>query len=305
MASGRADDLTVFEEHRRYLQGVGYRMLGSVAEAEDVVQDAFLRWSHAREAEATALRAYLTRIVVRLCLDRLKAARSVREQYVGAWLPEPLLTEAVPPPAGGELLQDLSFALLLLLERLSPLERAAFLLHDVFEMDFAAVADVLESSPAACRQLAARGRQHLQQDRDRPRYQPSAEEGRALTSAFLRATYTGDATALASLLADDARLISDGGGRRPAALNPLQGKDRIVRFFVGIMGKLRADGRDRQMTAREVTLNGLPGALVFDPRGLERAIALELDPDRRVRAIYMVLNPDKLERLARAADPPV
>ena len=299
MALPRTADQTVFEDHRRYLQGVAYRMLGSVAEAEDVVQDAYLRWSNAREAEAGALRLYLTRIVVRLCLDRLKAARTVREQYVGAWLPEPLLTEEVEPAAGSELLQDLSFGLLLLLERLSPLERAAFLLHDVFDMDFDTVAEVLESSPAACRQLAVRGRQHLQQDRQQPRYRPSAEEGRSLTNAFLLAAYTGDATTLASMLAEDARLISDGGGRRLAALNPLIGADRIVRFFVGLVAKARAAGVDRGLTARPATLNGLPGALVFDPRGLERAVALEFDANRQVRSIYMVLNPDKLRALSR------
>lgn len=296
-----ADDQTVFEEHRRYLQGVAYRMLGSAAEAEEVVQDAYLRWSAAREAQAGALRAYLTRIVVRLCLDRLKAARTVREQYVGCWLPEPIVTDEAELTTGSELVQDLSFALLLLLERLSPLERAAFLLHDVFEMDFDAVAEVLESSPAACRQLAARGRQHLQQERDRPRYRPSVEEGRSLTNAFLMAAYTGDATRLSAMLAEDARLLSDGGGRRPAALNPVNGADRIARFFVGIAGKLRAAGVDRQMTARPVTLNGIPGALVFDGRGLERAVALEFDPDRRVRTVYMVVNPEKLRALSRAS----
>ncbi len=299
MAPPGTDDQTVFEDHRRYLQGVAYRMLGSVAEAEDVVQDAYLRWSNAREAEAGALRSYLTRIVVRLCLDRLKAARTVREQYVGAWLPEPMLTEEVEPAAGSELLQDLSFGLLLLLERLSPLERAAFLLHDVFDMDFDTVAEVLESSPAACRQLAVRGRQHLQQDRQQPRYRPSAEEGRSLTNAFLLAAYTGDATTLASMLAEDARLISDGGGRRPAALNPLIGADRIVRFFVGVVAKARAAGVDLGLTARPATLNGLPGALVFDSRGLERAVALEFDANRQVRSVYMVLNPDKLRALSR------
>jgi RNA polymerase sigma-70 factor (ECF subfamily) len=274
-------------------------MLGSAAEAEDVVQDAYLRWQSAPAQQPGALRAYLTRIVVRLCLDRLKAARTVREQYVGAWLPEPILTdEAAPDPAAaGDLLGDLSFGLLLLLERLSPLERAAFLLHDVFEMEFETVAEVLESSPAACRQLAARGRQHLRSDRS-PRYRPSPDEGRTLASAFLLAAYTGDASTLSRMLAEDARLISDGGGRRPAALNPILGADRILRFFVGLAAKSRAAGVDRRLSARPATINGLPGALVFDGDGLERAVALEFSPDRRVVAIYMVLNPDKLRALA-------
>jgi RNA polymerase sigma-70 factor, ECF subfamily len=160
---------------------------------------------------------------------------------------------------------------------------------------------VLESSPAACRQLAARGRQHLQQQRDKPRYHPSVEEGRSLTSAFLTAAYTGDATGLTAMLAEDARLISDGGGRRRGALNPVVGADRIARFFVGIVSKLRAAGLDRQMSARPVTLNGLPGALVFDANGLERTVALEFDSDRRVCAVYMVLNPDKLRALAQTS----
>ncbi len=281
-------------------------MLGSAAEAEDVVQDAYLRWQSAPEHQRGALRAYLTRIVVRLCLDRLKAARTVREQYVGSWLPEPILTDQPDPDpaAGSDLLRDLSFGLLLLLERLSPLERAAFLLHDVFEMEFETVAEVLESSPAACRQLAARGRQHLQSDRNPPRYRPSPEEGRALTSAFLQAAYTGDAATLGAMLAENARLLSDGGGRRPAALKPVIGADRIVRFFVGLATKMRAAGIDLQLRAQPATLNGLPGALVFDPAGLERTVALEFSPDRRVQAIYMVLNPDKLRALARPPAPP-
>jgi RNA polymerase sigma-70 factor, ECF subfamily len=303
MSTHQAADPMLFESHRRYLRGVAYRMLGSAAEAEDVVQDAYLRWSSARETQTGALRAYLTRIVVRLCLDRLKAARTVREHYVGAWLPEPILTEDPDPGAGSELLRDLSFGLLLLLERLSPLERAAFLLHDVFEMEFDTVAEVLQSSPAACRQLAARGRQHLQQDRTTPRYRPSAEEGRVLTSAFLTAAYTGDANTLAAMLADDARLVSDGGGRRQAALKPIVGADRIVRFFVGLVAKARAAGVERTLSARPVSLNGVPGALVFDPRGLERAVALEFSPDRKVQTVYMVLNPDKLRGLVRSSTP--
>jgi RNA polymerase sigma-70 factor, ECF subfamily len=299
MGSPSPTDPAAFESHRRYLHGVAYRMLGSTAEADDVVQDAYLRWQSAPERQPGALRAYLTRIVVRLCLDRLKAARTVREQYVGPWLPEPIITEDADRTTGSDLLRDLSFGLLLLLERLSPLERAAFLLHDVFEMDFDTVAEVLQSSPAACRQLAARGRQHLQQDRTTPRYHPSPEEGRALTSAFLAAAYSGDAQALGAMLAENARLVSDGGGRRQAALKPIVGADRIVRFLVGLVAKARAAGVDLSFHVRPTILNGLPGALVFDPAGLERAVAFELAPDRRIQAIYMVLNPEKLRPIER------
>ncbi len=197
-----ADD---FEPHRRFLAGLAYRMLGSVAEAEDVVQDAFLRWRDVERATIAQPRAYLARVVSRLCLDRMKSAVARREQYVGTWLPEPVVAE----PAAS-LADDLSVALLLTLERLTPLERAAFLLHDVFDLDYSAVADALDRSEAACRQLASRAREHVR-DGDL-RYEASRAETDRLAEAFVVAAATGDADALARMLETDAVLYSDGVG---------------------------------------------------------------------------------------------
>src|SRR6516225_1150108 len=183
-----------FEPHRPFLAGLAYRMLGSVAEAEDVVQDAFLRWREVDRAAVAEPRAYLARVVSRLCLDRMKSASHRREEYVGMWLPEPVVAE----PAQS-LADDLSMALLLALERLSPLERAAFLLHDVFDMDYAAVGEAIDHTEAACRQLAARARDHVREGR--PRYRASDEDARKLADAFVAAAVTGDVGGLARLLA--------------------------------------------------------------------------------------------------------
>jgi RNA polymerase sigma-70 factor, ECF subfamily len=271
--------------HRRFLVGLAYRMLGSLAEAEDVVQDAYLR---TRDVDATIdePRAYLARVVTNLCLDRLKSARVRREEYVGTWLPEPVVEDPATPLA-----EDLSVALLMVLERLSPLERAAFLLHDIFEMDYADVAKTLERSEAACRQLAARARDHVREAR--PRFDPPDAHADQLVTAFVTAASTGNVTQLASLLAEDAVLYTDGGGKRHAALNPIYGRDKIVRFAVGIAKK--------QPLASSVTparINGLPGFIVQMPDGPE-TIAFEIHGGM-VTAIYAVRNPDKLQALSRA-----
>src|SRR5262245_23267794 len=188
-------------------------MLGSVAEAEDVVQDAFLRWHAADRAGVVDPRAFLARIASRLCLDRMKSARARREHYVGPWLPEPIIERAdalvADAPGALALAEDVSYALLMTLERLSPLERAAFLLHDVFDMDYRALAEVLDRSEAACRQLVARGRDHVRDER--PRFEASPGAGARLAGAFQAAIAAGDLPALAQLLADDAVFYSDGG----------------------------------------------------------------------------------------------
>jgi RNA polymerase sigma-70 factor, ECF subfamily len=289
------DAASSFEPHRRYLFGIAYRMLGSIAEAEDVVQDAFLRWNDAERASVGEPRAYLARTVTRLSLDRLKAARARREQYVGTWLPEPLV--GMGPPAAdpaATLADDLSVALMMTLERLSPLERAAFLLHDVFEMDYAAIAGVLERTEVACRQLAARAREHVRQER--PRFHAPEDAGARLQAAFLAAITGGDLDGLARLLAEDAVFYADGGGKRPAALKPIHGRERILRFFSGLG---RAPG---PFHLEPVQINGLPGFVVRGPQGLE-TLALEVrqpeDPtsDPQIVAIYGVRNPEKLRHL--------
>lgn len=284
-----------FERHRGHLTGLGYRMLGSLAEAEDLVQEAYLRWHAVDRSAVEDARAYLSRVMTRLCLDHLKSARVRREKYVGPWLPEPVLDdESLAADAASELADDLSVALLLTLERLSPLERAAFLLHDIFDMEFARVAEVLERSEAACRQLAARARAHVQDSG--PRFAVSREDGTRLAQAFLTATRTGDARGLAELLAEDAVLHSDGGGRRPAALRPIEGREKIIRFFVGLAGKADLVGAFAYTPSR---INGLPGYIIAEPDGSVTTVALELR-DGRVSSIYIVRNPDKLKHLSRS-----
>jgi RNA polymerase sigma-70 factor (ECF subfamily) len=278
----RNDD---FETYRRFLGGLAYRMLGSVAEAEDVVQDAYLRWCEVDRETVAEPRAYLARVVSRLCLDRMKSARYAREQYVGTWLPEPVVAQ----PANG-LADDLSLALLLSLERLSPLERAAFLLHDVFDMDYAAVGEVIERNETACRQLAARAREHIRDQR--PRYARDINAAQRLAEAFTTAAISGDVEALARVLADDAVYYSDGGGKRRAALNPIIGKARILRFYEGI----RTKGAFAFAHAEPTMLNGLPGFVFHTHEGTE-SIAFDVAHGRIV-AIYAVRNPDKLRHLS-------
>lgn len=290
--SGGAGAAAAFELHRRHLTGVAYRMLGTLSEAEDVVQDAYLRWHAADRDKVENPRAYLSRTVTRLCLDLLKSARVRREQYVGPWLPEPVLDgAALTVDAPGELAADLSVALLLALERLSPLERAAFLLHDMFDMDYAEVAKTLDRNEAACRQLAARARAHVRDAR--PRFPVSQDDGDRITSAFLAAAQSGDASRLADLLAADAVLWSDGGGKKAAALNPLHGADRVARFLAGIAPKGAADILAR---ARPARINGLPGAIGTDEDGSPWVVALDCR-DGLVTAIYILRNPDKLRHV--------
>jgi RNA polymerase sigma-70 factor, ECF subfamily len=281
------DDAATFEPHRPYLVGVAYRLLGSVAEAEDAAQDAFLRWQAVDRSRVDDPRAYLRRVVARLAIDRLKSARVRRERYVGTWLPEPMIDEA---EASG-VADDLSVALLMTLERLSPLERAAFLLHDVFDMDYAAIAEVLERSEPACRQLAARARAHVRADK--PRFTPSPEAETRLVQAFTAAMFSGDLETLASLLAEDAVFYSDGGGKRHAARAPIVGRERILRFIAGV-SKIREQPTPE--TVHAVRINGLPGFVLRDAEGIE-TIAIEMSGDHIV-AIYAIRNPDKLRHLS-------
>lgn len=267
-------------DHRAFLVGLAYRMLGSVAEAEDVVQDAFVRVTAVDDIREP--RAYLARVVTHLCLDRLKSARAKREEYVGMWLPEPVVEDPATPIA-----EDISVALMLALERLSPLERAAFLLHDVFDMDYSAVAQTLDRSEAACRQLASRAREHVRSEQ--PRYQADDR----IVDAFAAAIATGDVTTLASLLAEDAVFYSDGGGKKRAALNPIVGRARILRFAEGVRDK-----RPALLSVDRVRINGLPGFVLHTASGPE-TISFEV-VDGLVARIYVVSNPDKVAHLSRS-----
>ncbi|WP_246479319.1 sigma-70 family RNA polymerase sigma factor [Kaustia mangrovi] len=283
-----------FERHRGYLQGLAYRMLSSVAEAEDVVQDAYLRW-HGSDREAVENpRAFLSRIVTRLCLDRLKSARSRRETYVGPWLPEPLIeTGPAVDPHGDTVAEDVSVALMLALERLSPLERAAFILHDIFDMGFDEIAAALNRSAATCRQLASRARSHI--ETERPRFNVDEDEGARLSQAFFAASHSGDMATLRDILAETATLHGDGGGRKRSTLRPVTGADKIARFYAGLARKADRTG---PLWAAPCTINGLPGWATVEHDGTLQTTALEI-AGGRIAAVYVTRNPDKLRHVAR------
>ena len=279
-------DAAVFNGERSRLVRLAYRMTGSLAEAEDVVQDAWLRWARADGVEHPA--AWLTQVVTRLCLDHLKSARVRRETYVGAWLPEPLLATTELE----DVADDLTVTLMLALERLSPLERAAFLLHDIFDVALPEVAATLDRDSAAVRQLASRARRHVAEAR--PRYPVDAGEAARIAGAFFVAARDGDAGALSVLLAENVAIHSDGGGRVPAFRNVIRGLDRAVRLFAG----LRRKYRDAPVELiRFVKIDGLPGYVSRERGGVFQTTALDIR-DGRIAAIYIVRNPDKLTCVA-------
>lgn len=297
-----SDPSATFEPHRRRLLGLAYRMLGSMAEAEDAVQEAYLRWHDTDRVRIDEPRAFLMTTTTRICLDVLKSARMKREEYVGPWLPDPVTdTESLAPDAQTELAEDLSVALLLALERLSPLERAAFLLHDVFDYSFAQVAEALGRNEAACRQLAARARTHVREARPEgvapPRNASASVDPKhaELMSAFIGASRSGDLDTLTRLLASDARIVTDGGGKVAAAINVIEGADRVAAFLAGVVRK----GWTDDLSVRFEIINGLPGLLVIGPGGLVQTNAFEIE-DGVVKAIYVVRNPDKLKHLTPA-----
>lgn len=274
-----------FEAERRRLARLAYRMLGSVAEAEDVVQDAWLRWDRAGGA-ADNPQAWLMQAVTRLCLDRLKSARARRETYVGPWLPEPLIEDLPEDPL--EKAEDVSVAFLLALERLSPLERAVFLLHDVFDQDYGQIAGQLGKAEPAVRQLASRARKHVQAGR--PRFTVPQAAAMKLAAAFLDAAARNDPEALSGLLAEDAILISDGGGKRPAALRPMVGRDDVMLLLRGIQAR---KGFDNPRAMRPALINGVPGVVMEVSDGVQ-TMAFEADEHGLIAAIYIIRNPDKL-----------
>jgi RNA polymerase sigma-70 factor (ECF subfamily) len=283
-------DLAVFEAQRPRLRRLAYRMLGSVSEAEDVVQDAWLRWDRAGEGVENPP-AWLAQTTSRLCLDRMKSARARRETYVGPWLPEPLIEEEPVDPV--ERAEDVSVAFLLALERLSPLERAVFLLHDVFDQDYAAVGAALGRDEAACRQLASRARGHLKEAR--PRYAVPQDQAMQLAAAFMAASASQDFGALERLLAKDAVLISDGGGKRKAALRPLVGREDVIALLRGLAW--RGPWASALLEMRPARINGLPGVILRNDDGLS-TMAFEPNGEGRLAAIYIMRNPEKLRHVA-------
>ena len=285
-------DSSAFAAHRRLLFDLAYRMLGRVAEAEDAVQETWLRW---QKQDATAIdspRAWLVATTTRLCIDQLRSAQRARTDYYGVWLPEPLVENPAPSPAESAALADsLTMAFMLMLERLTPDERAVFLLREVFAYDYADIARIVEKSEAACRQIVSRAKSHLGRGDTPPA--PPSERAQRIVQQFLAATASGNVDELMALLTDDATLYSDGGGRVVAAGRPIHTADHISRFFAGIRAK---EGPPTRADLRFVPINGRPGALLFVAGQLQNAYSFDLAGDR-IRAIYVVRNPEKLRHL--------
>jgi RNA polymerase sigma-70 factor, ECF subfamily len=284
MASVEHEDAAAsFDPLRPKLKRVAYRMLGSVADAEDVLQEAFIRWMRADRGEVREPEAFLRRTVTRLCLDQLKSARHQRETYLGPWLPDPVVEENSE--------EDVTLPLMLALERLSPLERAAFLLHDVFGLEFEEVGASIGRDAAACRQLAARARSHVREAR--PRFQVDKQRGLELAEAFFAASRNGDMKALSSMLAADVSVHADGGGKRSAAMRPILGFDAVMKLHQTLADQFRTNV---SKLVRAGFVNGLPGFITLEADGELQATALEIE-DGKVAAIYVVRNPDKLKHL--------
>jgi RNA polymerase sigma-70 factor (ECF subfamily) len=288
-----------FNEHRPLLFSLAYRMLGSVADAEDVVQEAFLRWHRVTESsessEEPAIRSprsYLCTVVTRLCIDQLRSARVRREVYVGPWLPEPLVEpEATDPTEELDLADSLSMAFLVLLESLSPEERAVFLLRQVFDYDYAEIARIVNKSEANCRQMVRRAQQHIAERR--PRFNATPQQREQMTHTFIQTCTNGDMDGLLSLLTHDIVLYSDGGGKAKAATRPVVGAANVARFIFGVLDKA-----PRGFTAGVATVNGQPGIVCYVEGEPYTVLSLDI-ADGVVRGIYIVVNPDKLEHIPR------
>jgi RNA polymerase sigma-70 factor, ECF subfamily len=277
-------DGATFEAHRPLLFSIAYRMLGSVSEAEDVVQDAWLRARQDEQADVRSPRAYLTTIVTRLCIDHLRSAERTRMEYPGPWLPEPL---AEPNQESAELASSLTTAFLVLLEQLAPTERAVFLLREVFDLDFHEIARSIGKSEANTRQILTRARGRLRDAR--PRFTASRRESEEIVRRFRDATVSGNVDELLALLHADATLVADGGGKASAATRPVLGSDRITKFLLGYAGKAHWSESDFQ----SVTINGTPGLLMRHPLAGTGTYSFDI-VDGRIRTIYVVRNPDKL-----------
>ena len=287
VATAGQDAAASFDPLRPRLIRIAYRMLGSVADAEDIVQEAFIRWLDADRGSVIEPEAYLRRVVTRLCLDQLKSARHRRETYIGPWLPEPVVE------AAEEEVDDVTLPLLMALDRLSPLERAAFLLHDVFGVSFDEVAETIGRDPAACRQLASRARTHVRAAR--PRFEMPKERGLEIAEAFFAASRSGDMQQLRSLLAADVTVYADGGGKIQAANRPIVGLEEVVRLHASLA---HVFARTMSRLVRYSLVNGLPGFVMTTSEGVE-TFAFELGDGPAIAAIYIVRNPDKLLALGR------
>jgi len=288
-ADSQLDAAAVFDPLRPRLIRVAYRMLGSLADSEDVVQDAFIRWLDTDRSVVLEAEAFLRRVVTRLCLDFLKSARNQRETYVGTWLPEPIVE------TDDEDADDVTLPLMLALERLSPLERAAFLLHDVFGVNFDEIGETIGREPAACRQLASRARTQVRAAR--PRFTVPKEHGLEIAEAFFKASRHGDMQQLRSLLATDVGFYSDGGGKRPAVMKPVIGIEQVMRVHTALARML---AKNSSQMLRYGFVNGLPGFVTRESDNELQTTGLQIE-DGKIVAIYVMRNPDKLQRVGDTA----
>ncbi|GHH70218.1 RNA polymerase sigma24 factor [Kitasatospora indigofera] len=282
------DRLDVFEAHRRMLFGIAYRMLGSVADAEDLVQDSWLRWSQVT-ARVDNPGAFLARTVTNLALNRLSSAAVQREAYVGPWLPEPLVT-APGAAEEVEMAESVSYAMMVVLESLSPLERAVFVLKEVFGFSYPEIGEALERSEASVRQVGHRAKSHVQARR--PRFDAPAEVRRQVTDEFLAACLGGDLNRMLELLAPSVTAWSDGGGRVKAAIRPIDGADKVARFLLGVLANQPLEG----MRVHDVDVNGRPGLLIDAAGQVDSVVVLEIE-DGRIGELRILRNPDKLTHL--------
>ncbi|MDN3352709.1 RNA polymerase sigma-70 factor [Actinomadura sp. DC4] len=290
-----------FEDCRGLLFSVAYRMLGTVADAEDVVQDTWLRWSGADRAMVKDPKAYLVRIVTNTAIDRLRSAQVRRESYVGPWLPEPVLT-APDVAEDVELTESVSLAMLVVLETLSPLERAVFVLREVFDFSHAEIATTLDRSEASVRQVAHRARQHVAERRSR--FTAGRAEQRRVTEELLSAMVGGDLDRLLAVLAPDVVLVSDGGGKRTAARRPIVGATQVGRFMAGIAQRPYDGVEQEDMTVEFVDVNGVPGVVIRGGGTVLSAMAAEVS-EGRIHAIHLIANPDKLQTVAERREVPL
>lgn len=289
MATIERDD-AVFTEHQPMIFGLAYRMLGSVADAEDVVQETFLRWQGTDRDGIASPKSFLATVATRLSVDQLRRRQRERETYVGPWLPEPILTDDSDQASQAELAESLSLAFLTLLERLQPIERAVLLLHDVFQYSHDEIAGIVEKSPENCRQILSRSKQHLTAGRPRFRAEPARQQ--ALLEQFLQTCRSGDVPALVAMLTEDVVLLSDGGGKVQAARKPIRGALATARALAGLTRKTAG-----LFTLRFVTLNGVPSVLLCQGSRVDSALNLEFAADGRISSVHIVRNPEKLARL--------
>jgi RNA polymerase sigma-70 factor, ECF subfamily len=284
--------LETFNNYRPLLFAIAYRMLGTVTDAEDMVQETFLRWQQTANETVRSAKTYLATITTRLCIDHLRSARVRREQYVGTWLPEPMLTQQSDNSTDlMELADSLSMAFLAVLERLSPIERAVFLLRDVFEYDYDEISPIVGKSPSNCRQIFRRAKQHIADQR--PRFPVSQTQQQEITAQFLDASTKGDLQDLLLLLAKDVTFLSDGGGQVVAALKPIHGAGKVARMLLAIRRKWLANA-----VSRLAQINGQPGIIQYLHGNIHSAIALEI-VDGYIQTIYSVRNPEKLLQICQ------